>query len=84
MRKWLGFLAVAGLLAIAAPTHRAEAAVMAPGVASTVQGATESLATEVRWRRRGYYAPRRYYARRYYAPRRYYGPRVYVPRVRFY
>lgn len=73
MKKLLGFLAVAGLLVIAAPVQKAEAAVMAPGVAAAVQGASSGV-TEVRGRRYGY-------ARRSYAPRRYYAPRVYVPRV---
>jgi hypothetical protein len=79
MRKLLGFLAVAGLLVIAAPAYRAEASVLAPGVATTVQGGVENLTTDVRYRR--FYGPRRYYGPRVYAPRRYYAPRVFVPRV---
>ena len=80
MKKLLGFLAIAGLLFIAAPAYRAEAAVMAPGVASTVQG-SESVVTDVQYRRRGGYGRRYFAPRRFYAPRRYYAPRVFVPRV---
>ena len=75
MKKLFGFLALAGLLGIAVPVQKAEAAVLAPGVAASVQGAAEGMTTEVQYRRRGY-APRRYYA-----PRRSYAPRVFVPRV---
>lgn len=75
MKKLLGFLALAGLLFIAAPAKQAEAAVMAPGIAAAVQGGTEALTTEVRWRRYGGY--RRHYGYRSYGYRRNYGRRYY-------
>lgn len=72
MKKLLGFLAIAGLLVIAAPAKEAAASVLTPGIASTVQSAPEALTTEVRWRRhRGYH--RHYGYRRHYGSRRHYG-----------
>lgn len=88
-KKVLGFLAIAGLLFIAAPTKSAHAvSLLNPAAAALAQQGGETMATEVRWRRGGYgyrrgfyrpryYAPRRYYGRRYFAPRRYYAPRFY-------
>jgi hypothetical protein len=52
MTKILGFLAVAGLLLIAAPTERAQALSLAnPGAAATAKVASETLGmtTEVHW-----------------------------------
>lgn len=71
MKKLLGLVALAGLLFVAAPAKQAEASVLAPGIATAVQGGGDSLATEVRWRRGGY--------RRHYGFRRHYGwrPRYY-------
>jgi hypothetical protein len=72
MKKLLGLVALAGLLFIAAPAPQAEASVAAPGIATSVQGGGDSLATEVRWRRHHGY--RRHYGfRRHYGYRRHYG-----------
>jgi hypothetical protein len=58
MKKIFGFVAVAGLLFVAAPTERAQAiSLNGPGIATAVQnGPSESLTTEVQYRRayRGY------------------------------
>lgn len=80
LKKILGFLALAGLLFVAAPSKPAHAvSLLNPAAAALVQSG-EAATTEVRYRRyygyRRYYAPRRYY-RRYYAPRRFYAPRRY-------
>ena len=88
-KKVLGFLAIAGLLFVAAPTKPAHAiSLLNPAAAALVQQGNEAVTTEVRWRRGGFrrggygyrrfYAPRRFYGRRYFAPRRFYGgPRFY-------
>lgn len=71
MKKIFGFLALAGLLLIAAPTRQAEASVLNPGVAAAVQGGSETLTTEVRWRRGGF---RRHHGfGRHYGFRRHHG-----------
>jgi hypothetical protein len=50
----LGFAAIAGLLAVAAPTERAQAlSLSTPGAAAAVQDDTGKLTTEVRWHRHG-------------------------------
>ncbi len=83
LKKVLGFLAIAGLLFVAAPTKPAHAvSLLNPAAAALVQSG-ETLTTEVRWRRGGYGYRRGFYRPRYYAPRRYYRPRYYAPR-RFY
>lgn len=49
-KKILGFLAIGGLFAFAAPAERAQALSLAsPGVAAAVQDDTAKLTTEVRW-----------------------------------
>jgi hypothetical protein len=83
-KKILGFLAMAGLLFIAAPSKPAHAvSLLNPAAAALVQQTGETAATEVRFRRRGYGYRRSFYRPRYYAPRRFYGRRYYAPR-RFY
>lgn len=64
VKKILGLFAVAGLLAFAAPTERAQAASLnGPGIAAAVQGgASESIATEVQYRR-GHAHGHRYHPR---------------------
>ena len=80
LKKVLGFLAIAGLLFIAAPAKPAHAiSLLNPAAAALMQSGETAVTTEVRYRRYGY---RRYYARRYYRPR-YYGYRRYY-RPRFY
>lgn len=52
MKKVLGFLAVAGLLFIAAPSQQAQAAALAtPASVVLAQHASENMATEVHYRR---------------------------------
>jgi hypothetical protein len=52
VKKILGFLAIGGLLALAAPAERAQALSLAsPGSAAAVQDDTGKLTTEVRWHR---------------------------------
>ena len=57
-KRIFGFVAVAGLLFVAAPAERAQAmSLNGPGIAAAVQnGPSESLTTEVQYRRdhRGY------------------------------
>jgi hypothetical protein len=51
VKRILGFLAVGGLLVLAAPTERAQAlSLLNPGAAAAVQDDSK-LTTEVRWRR---------------------------------
>jgi hypothetical protein len=51
VKKILGFLAVGGLLILAAPAERAQAlSLLNPGAAAAVQDDSR-LTTEVRWRR---------------------------------
>jgi hypothetical protein len=50
VKKILGFLAIGGLLVLAAPTERAQAlSLINPGVAAAVQDDSSKLTTEVRW-----------------------------------
>ena len=50
VRRVLGFVAVAGMLVIAAPAERANAAPLgSPGLAAALQNEGK-LSTEVRWR----------------------------------
>ena len=85
-KKIFGFVAVAGLLFVAAPTERAQAlSLNGPGIAAAVQnGPSESLTTEVQYRRdhrgfrghRGYGRPHHGWRRPHYAPRpHFYGRR---------
>ena len=65
MKRILGFTAVAGLLAIAAPTERAQAlSLSTPGAAAAVQDDTGKLTTEVRWHR--HWGWRRHHWRRHH------------------
>ncbi len=81
LKKVLGFLALAGLLFVAAPTKPAHAiSLLNPAAAALAQQSGETLTTEVRWRRGGYGYRRGYYRPRYFAPRRFYRPRYYAPR----
>jgi hypothetical protein len=69
MKRILGFTAVAGLLAIAAPTERAQAlSLSTPGAAAAVQDDTGKLTTEVRWHR--HWGWRRHHWRRHHWHRR--------------
>ena len=52
VKKILGFLAIGGLLVLAAPAERAQALSLAsPGIAAAVQDDPGKLTTEVRWHR---------------------------------
>jgi len=52
VRRILGFVALAGLLLLVAPTGRAQAATLiGPGLAAAVQSGPIADVTEVRWRR---------------------------------
>jgi hypothetical protein len=52
VKKILGFLAIGGLLALAAPAERAQAlSLLNPGAAAAVQDDSSKLTTEVRWHR---------------------------------
>ena len=52
VRTIFGFAAVAGLLVVAAPIDRAQAALLINPVTSTsAKYASENIATEVHWRR---------------------------------
>jgi hypothetical protein len=69
MKRILGLAAVAGLLAIAAPTERAQAlSLSTPGAAAAVQDDTGKLTTEVRWHR--HWGWRRHHWRRHHWHRR--------------
>jgi hypothetical protein len=64
VKKILGFLAVGGLLMLAAPAERAQAlSLLNPGAAAAVQDDSK-LTTEVRWHR--HYGWRRHHWRRHY------------------
>ncbi len=89
-KKLLGLAAVAGLLAIAAPGTRAEAAsLIQPGIAASIQDSAAST-IEVRGRHHrghrfhGHRHGHRFHARRHYGPRfhapRHYGHRHHGPR----
>jgi hypothetical protein len=55
VKKILGFLAIGGLLVLAAPVERAQAVSLAsPGIAAAVQDDSGKLTTEVRWRHHGW------------------------------
>ena len=50
VKKIMGFLAIGGLLVLAAPGERAQAVSLAsPGIAAAVQDDSGKLTTEVRW-----------------------------------
>lgn len=50
VKKILGFLAIGGLLVLAAPAERAQAlSLINPGAATAVQDDSSKLTTEVRW-----------------------------------
>ena len=52
VKKILGFLAIGGLLVLAAPAERAQAvSLINPGIAAAVQDDSSKLTTEVRWHR---------------------------------
>jgi hypothetical protein len=52
VKRILGFLAIGGLLVLAAPAERAQAVSLAsPGIAAAVQDDSSKLTTEVRWHR---------------------------------
>jgi hypothetical protein len=56
VKKILGFLAIGGLLAVAAPAERAQAVSLAsPGTAAAVQDDSGKLTTEVHWRHHGWH-----------------------------
>jgi hypothetical protein len=67
VKKILGFLAIGGLLVLAAPVERAQAVSLAsPGIAAAVQDDSGKLTTEVRWHRHHGW-------RRHYGWRRHHG-----------
>jgi hypothetical protein len=64
VKRILGFLAIGGLLMLAAPAERAQAlSLLNPGAAAAVQDDSK-LTTEVRWHR--HYGWRRHHWRRHY------------------
>jgi hypothetical protein len=71
VKRTLGFLAIGGLLALAAPVERAQAVSLAsPGIAAAVQDDSSKLTTEVRWhhhhgwgRHRGWHRHHRHWRR---------------------
>jgi hypothetical protein len=66
LTKTLGFLAVGGLLMLAAPTGQAQAAsLINPGVAASVQDGATTLATQVQYRHRHH----RHWHHRHWRPR---------------
>ena len=66
VKKILGFLAIGGLLFLAAPAERAQALSLAsPGIAAAVQDDSGKLTTEVRWGHHGW--------RRHHGWHRHYG-----------
>jgi hypothetical protein len=68
VKKILGFLAIGGLLVVAAPAERAQALSLAsPGIAAAVQDDSSKLTTEVRW---GYH---RRWHRRHWGYHRHWG-----------
>jgi len=68
IKRIMSFFAVAGLLLLAAPTQRAEAAALAtPGIAAAVQSGPIVDVTEVHWRR-GWH--RHHHVRRHHGWRR--------------
>ncbi len=65
MKKILGFLAVAGLAFIATPSQQANALSLTnPAGIASAKHASESVTTEVRWRRGGW-GGRRHWHRRW-------------------
>ncbi|MBY0381074.1 MAG: hypothetical protein K2W78_04050 [Xanthobacteraceae bacterium] len=55
MKKFLGLLAVAGLMFVFTPSQQADAMSLAnPGAATAAKQAHAGLTTEVHWRRHGY------------------------------
>jgi hypothetical protein len=76
LKKILGFLAVGGLLVVAAPNQPAQAAsLINPGIAATVQDGSTAMTTEVQYRRHRHYHPRRHWHRPYVHPRHHWHPR---------
>jgi hypothetical protein len=78
VKKIFGLLALAGLLLVAGPAHRADAlSLINPAVAAAVdQDGTGNAVTEIRWHRyhyRHYYGFHRHYYRRHYYGYRHYG-----------
>ena len=56
VKRIMGFLAIGGLLVLAAPAERAQALSLAsPGIAAAVQDDSGKLTTEVRWRHHGWH-----------------------------
>ena len=65
MKKILGFLAVAGLMFVVTPSQQANALSLAnPAGVATAKHASESMTTEVRWRRGGWGRHRGWHHRR--------------------
>jgi hypothetical protein len=61
IKKIFGFVAIAGLLFVAAPGQRAEAmSLNSPGIAAAVQSDVGAGATQVQYRHRGYRSHRGY------------------------
>ncbi len=69
LTKILGFLAVGGLLVVAAPNQPAQAAsLINPGVAAAVQDST-TMTTDVQYRRHHrHWHPRRHWHRHHWRP----------------
>ena len=74
--KLSGLAVIAGLLLIAAPGERAEAAPLStPGIAAAVQQGAIPQATEVHYRHRRHIHRHHHRWHRHHHVRRYYGPR---------
>ena len=72
VKKILGFLAIGGLLVLAAPVQRAQAvSLINPGIAAAVQDDSSKLTTEVRWHRHWGYHHR--WHRRHWGYHRHWG-----------
>lgn len=78
-KKLLGPAAIAGLLAIAAPIGRADAAsLIQPGIAATVQDAAATIQVRGRHHFRGHrFHGHRHHVRRHHGPRHHFAPRHY-------
>jgi hypothetical protein len=74
VKRIMGFLAIGGLLVLAAPAERAQALSLAsPGIAAAVQDDSSKLTTEVRWGHHHGWHHRHWGWRRHHGWHRHYG-----------
>ncbi len=92
-KKMLGLLAVGGLMAIAAPSERAQAVTLStPAAAAPVKAASDGLTTQVQYRHhhhghrpRHYHRPHRVHRHHHhYRPHHYHRPHVHHRHHRVY